>query len=63
MKYAYQQVCTITSNLKNILLDDELKPHLSDCRIADLCPLDSDHQVYVSVFQSKVLGRTLFINV
>ncbi len=62
MKYAYQQVCTITSNLKNILLDDELKPHLSNCRIADLCPLGSDHQVYVSVSKSKVLGRTLFIN-
>ncbi len=63
MKYAYQQVCTISSNLKNILLDDELKPHLSDCKIADLCPLGSDHQVYVSNSQSKVLGRTLFINV
>jgi hypothetical protein len=29
----------------NVLLDDELNPHVSDCGIADLSPLGSDHQV------------------
>lgn len=32
----------------NILLDDELNPHLSDCGLANLAPSGSERQVYRS---------------
>lgn len=32
----------------NVLLDDELNPHLTDCGIAALTPLGSDRQVRIS---------------
>jgi serine/threonine protein kinase len=42
----------------NILLDDELNPHVSDCGIADLSPLGSDHQVHICL-QNRNLCKGL----
>jgi serine/threonine protein kinase len=36
----------------NILLDDETIPHLSDCGIAALIPIDGEQQVSINIFCS-----------